>query len=262
MMLAVFDPASDPVRNTGMTQTPNIWADARRHATPAGIPVIVANPDGVAKGSVLLVHGRNGAPGQPQIAEIAAAYLARGWRVAAPELPHSSALPDSGPPDRITFAGHVRAAAQVWAWLAQQWPDLPRALAGHSIGGYAVAHLAADSGDAHHVLAVSPPMSGRVLLRAREAMGPGALDEVRRDAPAYFTEMRTADAEPALNRITARLAVVTGADDGLVPLKDARSYFMAAPNGRFFGALPDEHHCPAGAACAQMLTAALAALGA
>ena len=41
-------------------------------------------------GTVLLVHGRNGAPGQAQIAEIANAYLDRGWRVVAPELPNST----------------------------------------------------------------------------------------------------------------------------------------------------------------------------
>lgn len=257
-----------------MTQSAKSWtAKAARHeagtetgtdkGTDTGaIPVVVAAPDGApARGTVLLVHGRGGAPGQPQIAEIAEAYLARGWRVAAPELPHSAALPQSGPPDRITFSGHTAAAAQVWAWLARQWPGDARALAGHSIGAYAVAHLGAASPETHHVLAVSPPMSGRVLLRAREAMGPAAIEAVRTEAPPYFAEMTTADAEPALRRLAAPLAVVTGASDGLVPLKDARAYFAAAPEGRFFAALPDEHHCPAGPACARMLSAALAALG-
>lgn len=225
------------------------------------LPVMIAGPED-ARGTVLLVHGRNGAPAQPQIAEIALAYLARGWRVAAPVLPNSSASPGSGPAAEVSFARHVRAAAQVADWLAARWPAGAHALAGHSIGGYAVAHLAADRPAAHHVLAVSPPMSGMVLMRAREAMGPGAIDEVRREAPGYFVEMRTADAEPALRRIAAPLAVVTGACDGLVPLADARAYFAAAPNGRFFAALPDQHHCPAGPACASMLAAALAALGA
>lgn len=249
-----------------MTQPQNIWtANGSRLEAPAAtgaIPVVVADPgDAPARGTVLLVHGRNGAPGQPQIAEIAAAYLARGWRVAAPELPHSAALPQSGPPEQITFSGHTAAAAQVWAWLARQWPGDARALAGHSIGAFAVAHLAAGAPDTHHVLAVSPPMSGRVLLLAREAMGPAAIETVRTEAPPYFAEMATADAEPALKRTTAPLAVVTGALDGLVPLKDARAYFAAAPEGRFFAALPGEHHCPAGESCARMLSTALAALG-
>ncbi len=73
--------------------------------------------------------------------------------------------------------------------------------------------------------------------------------------------MPVADAAPALARVAAPVAVVTGASDGLVPLADARAYFNAAANARFFGALPDEHHCPAGVACGQMLSVALAALG-
>ncbi len=248
-----------------MTQTRTIWTDsARRLDTPTAlgaIPVVVAEPEGRPDGTVLLVHGRNGAPGQPQIAEIADAYLARGWRVAAPELPNSAALPMSGPPEQVTFAGHTDAAAGVWAWVAQQWPDAPRGLAGHSLGGFAIAHLASASPDTHHVLAVSPPMSGRVLLRAREAMGPSAVEAARRESPLYFVEMQTADAEPALNRVTAPLAVVTGEVDGLIPLPDARAYFAAAANGRFFAALPNAHHCPAGEACGRMFAAALSALG-
>jgi pimeloyl-ACP methyl ester carboxylesterase len=249
-----------------MTGSGQIWTStARRFAAATrrdSIPVLVAAQMDRLQGTVLLVHGRNGAPDQTQIAEIANAYLARGWRVVAPELPHSVALPDSGPPEQVTFSGHVSAAAEVWAWVARQWPDDRRALSGHSIGAYAIAHLAAASPETHHVLAVSPPMSGRVLLSAREAMGPSAIAAVKREAPDFFAEMETADATDALCRITAPLAVVTGAEDGLVPLKDARAYFNAAPNARFFAALPGEHHCPAGEACGRMLNAALVALGA
>lgn len=236
------------------------WTETARRMTAGATPVVVAEPAGPVQGTVLLVHGRNGAPAQAQIAEIAEAYLARGWRVAAPELPNSIALPQSGPPDQVTFTTHTAAAMSVWRWLAQQFPDLPLALAGHSIGAYAIAHLAAATPETHHVLAVSPPMSGMVLLKAREAMGPAAIDAVRAEAPLFLAEMSTADATQALNSITAPLAVVTGASDGLVRLADARAYFDAAPNARFFAAIPNEHHCPAGAPCASMLSAALAAL--
>lgn len=228
--------------------------------TAAGrIPVVIAAPSGAVSGTVLLVHGRNGAPAQPHIDEIAQVYLDRGWRVVAPELPNSSALPESGPASELTFTRHTAAADQVWDWVAQQWPDDRRGLAGHSIGGYAVAHLGARL-QPDHLLAVSPPMSGMVLLSARRAMGPNAVAEVEREAPLYRAEMESADASGAIGRVTAPLAVVTGAEDGLVPLKDARAYFAAAPNGRFFGSLPGQHHCPVGPACRTMLAAALDAV--
>lgn len=249
-----------------MTQPYDPWTDGARRVdlpTAAGtVPVIVVASLGPTVGTVLLVHGRNGAPGQVQIAGLAAAYLARGWRVVAPELPYSAALPGSGPPANVSFAGHTEAAAAVWSWVAREWPQKARALAGHSLGGYAVAHLAAASPDTHHVLALSPVLSGRALLRAREAMGPAAIEEVRREAPAYYAGMAGADAAPALGRVAAPLAVVTGAADGLIPVSDARAYFAAAANARFFAALPDEHHCPAGDACAGVLASALAVLGA
>ncbi|MBC9246879.1 hypothetical protein H4P12_09150 [Paracoccus sp. 11-3] len=240
----------------------NWTAGAQRLRAPTAsgaIPVIVAEPAAPVQGTVLLVHGRNGAPGQPQIDEIANSYLLRGWRVVAPELPNSAALPESGPASKLTLAGHTRSAGEVWDWVVKQWPGDKRGLAGHSIGAYAIAHLAAES-DPHHVLAVSPPKSGLVLLSARRAMGPLAVAEVEREAPLFLAEMETADATDAIGRITAPLAVVTGAEDGLVRLNDARAYFSAAPNGRFFAALPGEHHCPVGEACGSMLSAALAAL--
>ena len=247
-----------------MTGQPANWTEtATRIDVPTSfgqIPLVVAQPGDNPEGTVLLVHGRNGAPGQPQIAEIANSYLSRGWRVVAPELPNSAASPNSGPSSELTFTRHTQAAAEVWGWVALQWPDDKRGLAGHSIGAYAIAHLAAAS-DPHHVLAVSPPMSGLVLLSARQAMGPLAVAEVEREAPLFRAEMDTADATGALGQITAPLAVVTGAEDGLVRLHDARAYFCAAPNGRFFGALPGQHHCPIGEACGSMLSTALGALG-
>ena len=249
-----------------MTGPSKTWTDhATRSDIPTSlgiIPVVLASAADEPRGTVLLVHGRNGAPGQAQIAEIADAYLQRGWRVAAPELPNSIALPDSGPPDEVTFSRHSQATAEVWIWLPRRWPDSPRALAGHSIGAFAIAQLAGAAPEAHHLLAVSPPISGMVLLSAREAMGPAAIEAVQREAPLFYAEMPLADAAPSLARCPAPLAVVTGAEDGLVRLHDARIYFTTAPNGRFFGALPDEHHCPAGGACAQMLAAALTAVGA
>lgn len=225
--------------------------------TAGALPVLVACDPAAPSGTVLLLHGRDGAPDQPQIAEIARAYLGRGWRVVAPELPFSAALPRSGPPAELTMANHLAAAAQVADWVAAEWPGDRMALAGHSLGGYAGARLAAERAGIHHLLAVSPVLSGRLLLQARIDMGGDALAVMAATAPRMRAEMEGEDAAPGLARCQVPVAVVTGASDGIVPLDHARRYFAAAPNARFFAALPDTHHCPAGPAAAAALALAL-----
>ncbi|MCE8417167.1 hypothetical protein LZ190_00345 [Rhodovulum sulfidophilum] len=240
-----------------------LWtARAERLRADDPVPVVMADPDIAPRGTVLLIHGRNGAPDQVQIAVIAEAYLARGWRVVAPELPNSIALPASGPAERLTMNGLRRAAAEVMGWARARWPEAPLALAGHSLGGFAIGHLGAELGTAHHLLAASPVLSGPRLLAARVAMGPPAVAALEREVPLLRAEMEAEDAAPALARVACPLGVITGAEDGIVPLADARAYFNAAPDGRFFGALPGQNHCPSGSDVAAMLDVALAALGA
>ena len=239
-----------------------IWGRDGVRETAGAHPLVVVEPDGAVRGTVLLVHGRNGAPDQPHIDEIARAYLSRGWRVAAPELPFSGALPDSGPSDRVTLSGHAAAARAVWDEVAGRWGDGALALAGHSLGGFAVARIAGAAPSAHHVLGVSPVLSGRRMLAARVAMGPPAVAALEREVPLMRAEMEREDATDALAACDVPAAVVTGAADGLVRIGDARDWFRAARNGVFFGALPGVHHCPTGEETALMLRAALTALDA
>ncbi|WP_116134522.1 alpha/beta fold hydrolase [Tropicimonas sp. IMCC34043] len=238
------------------------WTEtATREAVPGpdcAIPVLIACRAAGPRGTVLLIHGRDGAPDQVQIAEIALAYLARGWRVVAPELPFSAALPHLGPRERLTMANHLAAAAAVRDWAVARFPGERLALAGHSLGGYAGARLAGEG--LHHLLAVSPVLSGRMLLAARIAMGPDAVAVMEREAPQFRAEMEAEDAAPDLARLEAPVAVVTGSADGIVPLAHAQRYFATAPNARFFAALPDVHHCPAGPECAAALAMALSLL--
>lgn len=252
----------------------------------APIPCHVAAPAGTVRGLVLLLHGRNGAAGQPQIEAIARAYLARGWQVAAPDLPHSEASPGSGASSEFTITGHAAAAAEVLGWLRgagpaaslalagghaaaaedvlgslrRAGPVAPFALAGHSLGAYAAAVIAAQAGALHHLLAVSPALSGRALLAARRAMGPDAVAALEREAPLMRAEMEGCDAAPALARLTAPVAVLTGGPDGITPPRFARAFFASAPEGRFYATIPDQHHCPTGPGTARLLDAALDAV--
>lgn len=227
----------------------------------APIAVAVAAKARGPVGTVVLIHGRNGAPDQPHMAEIALAYLSAGWRVAAPELPFSAATPGSGPAGQLTLASQRDTGREVLAWVRSAWPETPVALAGHSLGCFTVGTLAAGDAGLHHVLAVSPVLSGRRLLEARRALGPQAMAELEREAPLYRRELETADIADGLGNAPAPVAVVTGSEDGLVTTAHAKAYFQAARKGVFFAALPGQHHCPAGPACAAMLAAALAAVG-
>lgn len=242
-----------------------IWTDTARTETvgDGGLPALgchIADPAGALRGTVLLIHGRNGSASQPHVDEIARAYLDRGWRVAAPDLPYSEATPGLGDPSGLTMTGHAAAAARVLRWLRRA-DTAPRfALAGHSLGAYAAAMIADQAGALHHLLAVSPALSGRALLSARRAMGPDAVAALEREVPLMRAEMEACDAAPALARLSAPVAVLTGAPDGITPPRFARAYFACAAEGRFYASIPDQHHCPIGPATRALLDAALDAV--
>jgi pimeloyl-ACP methyl ester carboxylesterase len=235
-------------------------------ARPGGrpIPCHVIVPDGPPTGMLLLLHGRDGAGRSPHMRPIAAAYLARGWQVIAPDLPCSRATPDSGPPERFTMSGHLADAATVLAWVLDTIarPASRLGFAGHSVGACSAARLCARAATADHLLAVSPVLSGAALLEARRAMGPAAVAALEREAPAMAAELAAQDAEPALRRITAPVAVITGAVDGITPPRFAKAFFAASPGACFYATLPGQHHCPEGAFYDRALGAALEALGA
>lgn len=77
-----------------------------------------------------------------------------------------------------------------------------------------------------------------------------------------LAELSTIKATPALRRVTAPVAVVTGASDGIVPPAVARAWFRASAGACFYMALPGQHHCPEGPAYDRALAAALDAAAA
>lgn len=156
---------------------------------------------------------------------------------------------------------HARAADKVLREIGHTSLDgLPMALCGHSLGAYAVAAIAEKAYGLHHVLAVSPVVSGAALLAARARMGPPALDALAREAPRLRATMEASSAVPFLKTLAVPVAVMTGTLDGLTPPSDARAYFNAAVEGCFFAALFGEHHCPTGPVLNTALDAAFDAV--
>jgi pimeloyl-ACP methyl ester carboxylesterase len=229
----------------------------------------VLTPDDPSGGVALLIHGRDGIGLAGHMLPIAHAYLARGWRVVAPDLPYSAAKPQSGPHEKITLAIHNENARLALLWATQTFAsDVERcgmALAGHSLGSHSIAVLAGDIDgsnlECHHLIAISPVVSGSRLLAARRAMGQPAVDALIREAPSMFEEMERHDSRPCLEKIDAPLAVMTGSMDTLTPPDAARDYFDAAPGSCFFSVLEGLHHCPAGPIYERALNCALDAVG-
>ncbi len=238
-------------------------------AEPITIPHLVgqltcylAEPKGAPARLAFLIHGRNGAARQPHMEALARAYLRAGWCVAAPDLPYSAATPALGSPTDITFDAHVSAARLIIDRLKKDvFAEKPLAICGHSLGAFAAAQIATDQEDLHHLMAVSPVLSGQNLLDARTALGQSAVDAMAKEAPKMFDKMATETCAPSLRRLNAPLAVMTGALDGLTPPHHARAFFAAAPNARFFSLLPGLHHCPVGTVFDRALMAAFDALG-
>lgn len=226
---------------------------------PGPMPALVWAPHRRATGVCLLAHGRNGAADTPHMTPISAAYLARGWAVVAPHLGESAANPGHGDGTGFTLAGLVRDLRAALAWTRARF-DVPVAVAGHSAGAYGAARLAGEDGPVAHLLGVAPVVSGAALLAARAALGPGAIAALRAEAPRAVGEWPSHDARPALAAFSGPAGVIVGARDGLTPPADARAFFAAAPDGRFFAVLAGQDHCPSGAPFRDALDAALAAL--
>ncbi len=218
-------------------------------------------PETRPAGWALVAHGRNGATDQPQIAILIRACLDRALAVAAPELCCSAANGSAGAAGDFTMEAHCADAAAAADWAAREaFADMPgpRLYIGHSMGAFALGRLAAERPEAATgVLAVSPVISGAALLATRRAMGPGAVEALRRELPHAFEEYPRHDLAPIMGALTARLAIIVGADDTITPAANAAALAGMAANCVRSDILPGEHHCPVGAGYAESVGAAL-----
>lgn len=227
-----------------------------------------------ARGLALMLHGRNGAPAQPQIVEAAGALARHGFTTVIPALPNSAPNAEDGTaggePHSFTMAAHHADAARVLDWLAKGGAEAAGGppgqvlLAGHSMGAYAALRLAAEhGGDAvGAVLAVSAVVSGNALLAARAAMGPGALAALEREVPGATAEYTAHDLAPFAARLTQSLAFLTGVRDGLTRPGDVSRFAATLKPAPFVATIPGAEHCPSGPAYELALDRALGRIAA
>ncbi|MEO0427759.1 MAG: alpha/beta fold hydrolase [Pseudomonadota bacterium] len=226
----------------------------------------------LARGLAVMLHGRNGAPDQPQIIEAAAVLSRHGLNVLLPALPNSAANSEAGTAggaaDRFTMTAHLADAAAVLDWVQKGGvgsigaPSEPLLLAGHSMGAYAALRLAAERREAASsaVLAISAVVSGAALLTARAAMGQPALDALEREVPGATAEYAEHDLTPLAPRLTHPTAFVTGTRDGLTRPGDVAAFAARLSPAPFVETVPEAEHCPSGPTYAEALDRALAYL--
>ncbi|MEL6766668.1 MAG: alpha/beta fold hydrolase [Pseudomonadota bacterium] len=226
-----------------------------------------------ARGLAVLLHGRNGAPDQPQIIEAVAALARHGFTVLVPALPCSApnAAEDTagGTADQFTMTQHYEDAARVLDWAGKGGaaalgaPPGPLLAVGHSMGAYAALRLGAERGAkaVGAVLAISAVVSGEAILAARAAMGPAALEALEREVPGAVAEYAGHDLGPLAPQLTQPTAFLTGTRDGLTRPGDVARFAELLP-APFVATIPDAEHCPSGPAYSVALDRALGTIAA
>ena len=222
-------------------------------------PIIVdlLQPYGTSKGVALIAHGRNGAPDQPHMLPPLDACRARGLFVVAPRLGNSAVKGSVGAAGDFTMAGHFADVAVTLGWLRRSRSNAlgnsPLTLIGHSMGAYAIARLAAETGAAEvaGLVVLSPVISGRRLIEARRRQGPEALAALAAELPGAMEEWPKHDLMPLAAQLAMPIGIVVGADDMITPPSDAHALARKLPNLIALDILPGEHHCPVGSAYAR-----------
>ncbi|WP_237152632.1 alpha/beta fold hydrolase [Oryzibacter oryziterrae] len=215
----------------------------------------------------LVVHGRNGLSHAPHMLKIIRPYVAQGYVVVAPNCTGSAWNDSAGEERDFLLASHTRDALRAADWALGHadeigWTGDYFALAGHSMGGYSAARLAAtDLRDrTRHLLLVSPFTSGARQLEARKAQGPEALAILAREVPRAIAEWPEHDIFPLATRLTLPVAVVAGVLDPVTPLANVREIAAVLPHLSELKILEQASHCLEGGYYRSELTAAVAAL--
>lgn len=198
----------------------------------------------------VIAHGRNGAAHAPHMLKLIKAYLERDYIVLSPNCCASAWNDAAGAEGDFLLGNHVRDVRRTIAWAEGHaatigWSRRHLVLAGHSMGAYAVAHLAATDwyGQVDHLLTVSPFTSGVRQIEARAKYHPDGIANLRRDVPAALEEWPKHDIFQVIDRLTLPIAVVAGAKDIVAPPENVREFVERLPMLTAFLMLPEASHC-------------------
>ncbi len=220
-------------------------SDAPRMTVTVQRPALA--PNGLL---VVISHGRNGASEAPHIQKIAEPYLLRGYSAVIPDLCNSDHNASAGSGADFTIGGHVRDTLRAVRWALEHAGDYgcradQIALAGHSMGGYAVSHLAATElrSITRHVLAVATFTSGRRQLEARAKHHPQGVDSLRTELPRALVDWPRHDIFEVAERLTMPVSTVVGVLDTVTPDENVLEFNLMLPRAIDHVVLDGAHHC-------------------
>lgn len=228
-------------------------AGSARH--PVSLAAIFASPgDAAARPTLLFTHGKGGNAAEWQPDALRA--LGAGYNVLLPELrghaPSGGAFVTYGLLEKEDLANAV-------AWVGNKFGIDPLRLGVHSCSaGSAIAlEFAANTGGVQALWLESPfaepaAMARHYLSRATGLPGPilhltsrwavrRALDRIQRDLGPSGKKLQILDPALALSRISARVFLVYGEKDRLVPPRFVRRLVAALPPGSEVWRTPAGH---------------------
>lgn len=205
-------------------------------------------PNTQPKSLLFLQHGLGGFRTQSHMLAVANAFLANGYAVFNFDATNSTGESE-GKYEDATMSGHYDDLVDVIEWArSQPWFISPFVLAGHSLGGYAVARYAEDRPE--EVKAVFPfanVVSGELTHEANKRFKPEKYEDWK--ATGWFT--RISNSKPGLelrlpwshmeerlehdlmkniDKLTMPVLLIVGTEDDSIPPDHQQIFFDALPD--------------------------------
>lgn len=202
---------------------------------------------------IVKIHGLASGTETKHNEEMAFAIRNLGYPMLDIDATNSNSNLSGGTLDQFTMARHVADLTEVLDWIKSEnpeWLEDSVALAGHSMGGYAVLNVAAQAEqDIDFVFCFSPVISGEKLQKAWEVLEPEKVELWRNGVPYeeprafpgsdegtmpwhLWEEWEKHDLESGStrDRLTMPIAFIVGSDDGLTTANDVEQFARSLPN--------------------------------
>ncbi len=210
---------------------------------------VLEKPDGVVKGTCVIVHGYSGYKEQVHMQYIKNAFLDNGFVTFNFDTTNTFGESD-GKFEDARLGLHYEDLEDVTKWVQQQdWFQKPLALVGHSMGGYAVARYAEDYPKEVDLCApIAPVVSGKLSFEGKDQEKLKKWKEtgwsiresvddrtgeiiVKRSPWGVMEERLDHDLLPNANKLTMPMFLYIGTEDTSILPEHLEILYKAIPEG-------------------------------